>query len=77
MRGSPKVPGIVLLQCNVRTYGNAYIIAFKIGPLHVHTFHLIDPAIVGNTSRRLPEESSGVWPSNLMLSPPWLRNVSP
>jgi hypothetical protein len=31
-RGSQKVPGMVVLKCNGRTYGNAYLITFKVGP---------------------------------------------
>ena len=36
-RGSQKVPGMVVLHCNGRTYGNAYLITFKVGPLRTHT----------------------------------------
>jgi hypothetical protein len=35
--GSQKVPGIVALNCNGRTYGKAYLIVFKVGPLRAHT----------------------------------------
>jgi hypothetical protein len=35
--GSQKVPGMVVLQCNGRTYGNACLIAFKVRPLRTHT----------------------------------------
>jgi hypothetical protein len=38
--GSQKVPGIVVLHCNGRTYGKVYLIAFQVRPLHVHTFAL-------------------------------------
>jgi hypothetical protein len=34
--GSQKVPGMVILNCNCRTYGNAYLIIFKAGLLRVH-----------------------------------------
>jgi hypothetical protein len=37
MRGSQKVPGMVVLHCNGRTYGNAYLITSKLGPLRTHT----------------------------------------
>jgi hypothetical protein len=33
-RGSQKVPGMVVLHNNGRTYGNAYLITFKVGPKH-------------------------------------------
>jgi hypothetical protein len=31
--GNQKVPGIVILHCNGSTYWNAYLIAFKVGPV--------------------------------------------
>ena len=36
-RGTQKVPGMVVLHCNGMTYGNAYLITFKVLPLGVHT----------------------------------------
>jgi len=39
-RGSQKVPGNVVYQCNGWTYDNAYLITFKVGPLRTHT-HLL------------------------------------
>ena len=36
-RGSQNVPGIVVQHCNGRTYDNAYLITFKVGPLRTHT----------------------------------------
>jgi hypothetical protein len=33
MMGSQKVPGMVILRSNGRTYGNAYLIAFNVGVL--------------------------------------------
>jgi hypothetical protein len=64
-RGSQEVPGTVVLHCNGRTYGSAYLITFKVGPLHTHTHTCsFDPAIVGSTGRMLILESSGVWPSH-------------
>jgi hypothetical protein len=35
--GSQKVPGMLVLHCNGRTYGNSYLVAFKVGPFQVHT----------------------------------------
>jgi len=37
MRGSQKIPGIVVQHCNGRTYDNAYLITFKVGSLRAHT----------------------------------------
>jgi hypothetical protein len=37
MRGSQKVPGNVVKHCSGRTYDNAYLIIFKVEPLHTHT----------------------------------------
>jgi hypothetical protein len=34
--GSQKVPGMVVLHWNGRTYSNAYQIAFRVGSLHIH-----------------------------------------
>jgi hypothetical protein len=56
--GSQKEPRMVVLHCNCRTYGNAYLITFKVGPLHARTHaHTctcsVDPAIVGSTGGRL------------------------
>jgi hypothetical protein len=36
MVGSQKVPGIVVLHCNDKTYGNAYQITLEVGPFHTH-----------------------------------------
>ena len=36
-RDTQKVPGMVVLHCSGRIYGNAYIINFKVGPLGTHT----------------------------------------
>jgi hypothetical protein len=33
MMSSQKVPEIMILRCNGRTYGKAYLITFKVGPL--------------------------------------------
>jgi hypothetical protein len=38
--GSQKVPRMVVLHCNGRSYGNAYLITFNVGLLHAHT-HLL------------------------------------
>jgi hypothetical protein len=35
--GSQKVPGMVVLHCNGKTYGNTYLITFKVGPLFTQT----------------------------------------
>jgi hypothetical protein len=35
--GSQKVPGIVVLHCNGRSYGSDYVITFKIGPMRAQT----------------------------------------
>jgi hypothetical protein len=35
--GIQEVAGMVVLQWNCRTYGNAYLITFKVGPFHTHT----------------------------------------
>jgi hypothetical protein len=43
--GSQKVPEMVALHCNGRTYDNAYLITSKVGPLRLHTCS-IDPAVV-------------------------------
>jgi len=37
MRGSHKVPGIVVQHSNGRIYDKAYLITFKVGPLRTHT----------------------------------------
>jgi hypothetical protein len=63
--GSQKVPGMVVLHCNGRTYGNDYLITFKVGRLRKHTHPhthagFIYPAIAGSTDGRLFLESSGV-----------------
>ena len=42
-RGSHKVPGIVVQHSNGRTYDNAYLITFKVGPLRTHT---LSPSIL-------------------------------
>jgi hypothetical protein len=44
--GSEKVPGLTVLHCDGRAYGNdnAYVITFKVATLRAHT-----PAIVGST----------------------------
>lgn len=34
MMGSQKVPGVVVLHNNGRTYGKTYLNTFKVGPLH-------------------------------------------
>jgi hypothetical protein len=74
---SQKVPGMVVLHCNGRTYGNDYLLTFKVGPLvRAHTCSIY-PAVVGSTCRRLPLESSGVRPSHSIWCPLWLRIVSP
>jgi hypothetical protein len=36
---SQKVPGMLVLHRNGTTYGNAYLITFKVGPLHTHFLH--------------------------------------
>ena len=37
---------MVVLHCNGRTYGNAYLITFKVGPLGTHTLaHSILPLL--------------------------------
>ena len=42
--GTQKVPEMVVLHCNGRTYGNAYLITFKLRPLGTHTLaHSILP----------------------------------
>jgi hypothetical protein len=38
--GSKKVPGVVVLHCNVMTYGNANPLIFKVGLLRAHTLAL-------------------------------------
>jgi hypothetical protein len=35
--GNQKVPRMVVLHCNGRTYGNAFLITFEVGPLRAHT----------------------------------------
>jgi hypothetical protein len=35
--GNQKVPRMVVLQCNGKTYGNAYLITFKVGLLLAYT----------------------------------------
>jgi hypothetical protein len=51
---------MVVLHCNGRTYGNAYLITFKVGPLSAHTHTCsIDPPQVTHTlvmekDRRVP-----------------------
>jgi len=37
-RGSQKVPGNMVQHSNRKTYDNAYLITFKVGPLRAHTF---------------------------------------
>ena len=45
-RDTQKVPGMVVLHCNGRIYGNAYLITFKVGPLGIHTLaHSILPLL--------------------------------
>ena len=61
--GTQKVLGMVVLHCNGRTYGNAYLITFKVEPLGTHTCSF-DPAIVGSTGGRLLLEPTGVRPSH-------------
>ena len=60
-RGSHKVPGIVVLHCNGRTYDNAYLITFKVRSLRTHTLApsilpLLD-ALAGGFFWNLPEFS--------------------
>jgi hypothetical protein len=62
--GGQKVPGMVVLHCNGRTYGNAYLITLKVGPLSTHTLLLHRSAIVGSTGGRLLLEYAGVQPSH-------------
>jgi hypothetical protein len=40
MRGSQKVPGMVVSHCNGRAHGSAYLITFTAGPLRAHTYTL-------------------------------------
>jgi hypothetical protein len=56
--GSQKVPGMVLLHCHGRTYGSAYLIAFKVrsSPTHTHTCS-IDPVVFEVTYWLLFESS--------------------
>jgi hypothetical protein len=82
--GSKKVPGMVVLHCDGRRYGNAYLIAVKLGPLGAHArtqTHTqacsIDPANVVSTGGKFILESSGLLPSHLICCPPWLRNIFP
>jgi hypothetical protein len=49
--GQSKFPGVGILRCNVRTYGNVYLITYTVGPLCTHTHFLIDPVIVQNTAQ--------------------------
>jgi hypothetical protein len=56
-RGNQKVPGMVVLHCNVRTYSSAYPITFTLRT-NTHT----RPDIVGSAGRHLLA-SSGVRPS--------------
>jgi hypothetical protein len=59
---SQKVPGVVILHCNARTYYNTHLITFTVGPLRAHTHTCsFDPAIDGSTCGRFLLESSGVW----------------
>jgi hypothetical protein len=43
--GSQEGPRMVILHCNDRTYGNAYLITFKVGPLrtHMHATSILPP----------------------------------
>jgi hypothetical protein len=66
MKGSEKVPGMAVLHCNCRTYGNAYLITFTGGPLSRHT---LAPSILPLL------ESSAVRPSHSILCVRRLRNV--
>jgi hypothetical protein len=36
MRSSQKILGMMVFHCNGGTYGNAYLIILKVGPLRVH-----------------------------------------
>jgi hypothetical protein len=56
MMGSQKVPGIVVLHCNGRTYGKAYLIRTC----------SIDAAIIGSTGKRLLLESFEIRPLYLI-----------
>jgi hypothetical protein len=46
-----KVPGMMILHCNGRTYGNAYLITLKARPLRPHT-HLLHRSCHGWKHRR-------------------------
>jgi hypothetical protein len=47
MMGSQKVPWMVVLHSNCRTYGNSYLITVIAGPLHTHTCtHICAPSIL-------------------------------
>jgi hypothetical protein len=61
--GIHKVPGMVLLHCDVRKYDNDCLITFKVGPLRTQ-IHLLHPVIVGSTGGRLLLKSSGIRPSH-------------
>jgi hypothetical protein len=47
---SQKVPGMVVLHCDGRTWSNAYLITFRVGLLHTHThthkIHRLAPCIL-------------------------------
>jgi hypothetical protein len=60
--GSQNILRIVVSNCNGITYGNAYLITFKVEHLRTDTCS-IDPAIVGSTDGRHLSKSSGVRPS--------------
>jgi hypothetical protein len=64
MRGSQKVPRMVVLHCNDRTYGNVYLITFKVGPLCTYTLApLILPSLEAPMEGffwKLPESSSRI-----------------
>jgi hypothetical protein len=68
MMGSQKVPGMVVLHCDGRTYGNGYLITFKAGPLCTHTCS-INTAIVESTDGRLLSEYFGVRLSHSVWHP--------
>jgi hypothetical protein len=71
--GGQKVPWMVVLHWNGRTYGNSCIITFK-----VHTQACsIDSATVGSAGGRLLLESSHVRQSHSISCPALLQNLCP
>jgi hypothetical protein len=67
---SQKVHGMVVLRCNDRTYGNAYLVTFKVGPLRAQLALSKLPLLEAPAEgffRNLPEFGRRI---------PWLRNVS-